>query len=100
MAVHYPWHNPSTRPGPRIHTPDGQGVEGAAHPGEVLVAVPDGLGEGRVIGEQRLGTGAGVGEEVLLVGHGSRLLQQQTRDICRTTGEPGKSRRSTSADHN
>ena len=65
------------------HTPDGYGVEGAPDPGEVLVAVADGLGEGRVVGEEGLDAGAGVGEGVLLVDHRGRVLRQQTRHTFR-----------------
>lgn len=54
-------------------------MEGSPHPGEVLVAVPDGFSEGRVVGEQRLHAGAGVREEVLLLRGGSRLLQHRNR---------------------
>lgn len=51
-------------------------MEGPAHPSQVLVAVPDGLGEGGVVGEKGLGAGAGVGKQVFLRGSG-RFLEHR-----------------------
>lgn len=49
-------------------------MEGPAHPGEVLVSVADGLGEGWVVGEECVHAGAGAGEEVVLLGGWRRLI--------------------------
>ena len=57
------------------HTPDRRGLEGPADPREVLVSVPDGLGEGGVVGEEGLGAGARVSERILLLHTRGRLLQ-------------------------
>lgn len=52
-------------------------MEGPAHPCEVLVSVADGLGEGWVVGEERVHAGAGAGEELVLLGGWRRLLLQR-----------------------
>lgn len=61
----------------RVWSPERGGAEGPAHPGEVLVSVADGLGEGWVVGEERVHAGAGAGEELVLLGGWRRLLLQR-----------------------
>lgn len=57
-------------------------MKGPAHPGEVLVSVADGLGKGWVVGEECVHTGAGAGEELILLGGWRRLLLQRRRQTC------------------